>query len=492
MNNSGRKTATYILIDDRLRKEKNKKLNPDLRILSLAIISIVSLFTTGTSCMHRDDPLWQKNELDSPQPFAKLLLSSSPVPLVSNPSQLATDSPPEEQIASLSESRNPDYVSSIVIHNTGNRLPAQYLQKSIQSGWMVHFIISKNGDVYGPVSPGNIRYPATPHMDDTSIHISLEGSISEIVKNNSQFESLQNLTERIVRHYNIPLNNYDIDSRKGIFSHDHTKKRFGGFIELQRCKTDPIVKELLKRLGGKYYDEKEWANRYEFGWIYVLENPESLKKREEIDSGPGFTEAPVAQLKSVESDSEGKLPDERRLNYPDRGPIEVSCAVLHFTATSTMSEAIDILSTRRLSSQLMVDTDGRAYQIMDRLESKAAAASDTNDHCVQVEIVGKGMSSLMRYKQQQKKVVEIVKELSKKYSFPLNNHDVASFRGVFSHTQAKKKWGRSVYLTGKDYDPGEPYMKLILEMAGGIYYPEAEWAERQSENWAIMDREFQP
>lgn len=99
---------------------------------------------------------------------------------------------------------------------------------------------------------------------------------------------------------------------------------------------------------------------------------------------------------------------------------------------------------------------------------------------------------LLANQEQTKAVVRLVKELSEKYKIPLNNERIESLRGVYSHTQAKKKWGGSIYLDGKDFDPGESYMKEVLEQAGGTYYPEENWFDRQSENWILLFTDFQP
>jgi hypothetical protein len=66
--------------------------------------------------------------------------------------------------------------------------------------------------------------------------------------------------------------------------------------------------------------------------------------------------------------------------------------------------------------------------------------------------------------------VKLVKALSEKYNFTIQNYDIDSHSGVYSHGQAKKRWGRSVWLYGDDFDPGENFMKYVIETAGGTYY----------------------
>ena len=85
-----------------------------------------------------------------------------------------------------------------------------------------------------------------------------------------------------------------------------------------------------------------------------------------------------------------------------------------------------------------------------------------------------------------------MKELAEFYKVPLTNHKIQDLKGIYSHTQAKKKYGGSVALYGKDFDPGEPYMKKIIESIGGKYYPEPEWFERSSDDWTMLSADFQP
>jgi N-acetylmuramoyl-L-alanine amidase len=151
-----------------------------------------------------------------------------------------------------------------------------------------------------------------------------------------------------------------------------------------------------------------------------------------------------------------------------------------------------VLEARALNATFLVDKDGKAYQILDSLYELPSTAYGTNEKCVQMEIVGKDTEDLISNEVQIAKVLELTKELSIKFNFPLSNQRIESFHGVYSHTQAKKKFGGSIYLTGKDFDPGEAYMELILTKAGGTYFPEKDWYDRQGNNWVILDRKFQP
>lgn len=86
----------------------------------------------------------------------------------------------------------------------------------------------------------------------------------------------------------------------------------------------------------------------------------------------------------------------------------------------------------------MVDNNGKAYQLVDVLEDRAAAATGTNDNCIQIEIVAKDTEELLKQPDQIQTVKELVTELTSKYKIPLSNEKVEDLVGVFSHTQAKK------------------------------------------------------
>lgn len=166
--------------------------------------------------------------------------------------------------------------------------------------------------------------------------------------------------------------------------------------------------------------------------------------------------------------------------------------MLHYTAIPDYQKTLEVLEKRNLSATFLADKDGKVYQLLDSILDVAAAAAGTNSNCFQVEIVGKDTEMLLANREQTKAVVRLVKELSEKYKIPLTNERVESLRGVYSHTQAKKKWGGSIYLDGKDYDPGEPYMKEILDQVGGTFYPEENWFERRSDDWILLFTLFQP
>ncbi|WP_000794301.1 peptidoglycan recognition protein family protein [Leptospira interrogans] len=384
-------------------------------------------------------------------------------------------------------------VKSILLHHTYGLKAGEYLDKSKSSGWMVHFIVLENGSVYGVEEPSKILYKAAPGMDETTIHVSWEGNNDSILKNEVQLKSLVNLIETLSKKHSIPLNNYDITSKKGIFTHTQSKKKFGRFLDTGECGSEKVLSSVLLKLQGKFFSETEWKDRFDSGWVIRKEkftDPSGKKIVPTYNRGRGTTSAPIIELNSVEKTSDGKAPEEKRLRYNQRGSISPDCIVLHFTAIPDYQKTLEVLEKRNLSATFLADQDGKVYQLLDSILD--AAAAGTNSNCFQVEIVGKDTEMLLANQEQTKAVVRLVKELSEKYKIPLNNERIESLRGVYSHTQAKKKWGGSIYLDGKDFDPGEPYMKEVLEQAGGTYYPEENWFDRQSENWILLFTDFQP
>ncbi|WP_000794302.1 peptidoglycan recognition protein family protein [Leptospira interrogans] len=386
-------------------------------------------------------------------------------------------------------------VKSILLHHTYGLKAGEYLDKSKSSGWMVHFIVLENGSVYGVEEPSKILYKAAPGMDETTIHVSWEGNNDSILKNEVQLKSLVNLIETLSKKHSIPLNNYDITSKKGIFTHTQSKKKFGRFLDTGECGSEKVLSSVLLKLQGKFFSETEWKDRFDSGWVIRKEkftDPSGKKIVPTYNRGRGTTSAPIIELNSVEKTSDGKAPEEKRLRYNQRGSISPDCIVLHFTAIPDYQKTLEVLEKRNLSATFLADQDGKVYQPLDSILDAAAAAAGTNSNCFQVEIVGKDTEMLLANQEQTKAVVRLVKELSEKYKIPLNNERIESLRGVYSHTQAKKKWGGSIYLDGKDFDPGESYMKEVLEQAGGTYYPEENWFDRQSENWILLFTDFQP
>ena len=383
-------------------------------------------------------------------------------------------------------------ITSIILHHTNDKNKTEYLFHSLLSSFAVHLIISKEGELFGLSQPQLTVLRATPKMDDSSIHISLEGNEQEILKNSFQLKKTKELIKRISKVFNIQLNNKYINSQEGVFTQTQAKKKYGNFVDLSESGTEKIIKEILNDIGGYYYPEEEWYGRYEKDWVLRKEKKNNKTTELPFDRGRGITPSFKIEFTELEKDSNGYTPEEYRLKYRFKQKINPSCIVLHYTAIPSFKTSQDVLEARGLSATIMVDKDAKAYQILDFIDDQAQAASGTNQNCIQIEIVGRNTLDLLGNIKQTVKVANLVLELSKKFNIPLNNHKVEELKGIYSHTQAKKKWGGSIALEGKDFDPGEEYMKKIFLYINGKYYPEESWFERYSNDWVLLYAKFQP
>jgi N-acetylmuramoyl-L-alanine amidase len=432
--------------------------------------------------------------------FHFLLTSFSCISLDSKESYFQLNKPipyetinPKFDLVKKLDSRWSWSVSSIVIHNSDQLKLDDYIKKLHEKSWFVHIIVDTNGDIYGYDEPGRIRGKAVQNLDNGAIHVAYIGKDQELLNNPNQYKAFYKTIKYLSQRYGIRTNNRDVNSKKGIFTHTQAKKRYGKFHTLTECGGERVNSAILREIGGSYFPEIEWKDRGSNDWVLRMDTGKSTgEKRKTFEKGRGITPTPMAELKSVESVQGGLLPENYRIQYFNRGRISPSCVVLHFTALATFKESMIVLERRGLTATIMVDELGKAYQLLDSLNDYPSTAFGTNQKCVQIEIVGRGTEDLMKNEIQAKKVIELVKDLSSKFNFSIQNYKIDDFSGVYSHTQAKKKWGGSVHLSGKDFDPGEDYMKKIIQGAGGTFYPEENWFERNSMDWVILFYDFMP
>jgi N-acetylmuramoyl-L-alanine amidase len=438
---------------------------------NLPIYFLIGLTLTCQIISHKHT-IWDRDNLGYPKSYSELIST--------------------QYYGPIGKQRSYRNVTAIIIHTTKGLQLQEFLEKSWSNQWNVHILISQKGIVYGESIPENIEYPTAPGIDPSAIHIVLEGKVSSILSNSLQFRKTFQIVSSLRENFSIVPNNWDVGSRAGVFTHNQVKKKFGGFIDLKEYGEDQILEKLLSELGGQYFLENDWKDRFEKNWVLRKENIKSIKRKFQPNRGRGISDTPFVELKSIEQNKDGTSIDSHRIKYEFKEKINPTCLVLHYTAISTYFNSLAVLEGRGLNATFLVDTDGKAYQLLDNLNHLPATAFGTNEHCVQMEIVGKNTEELIKNEIQMNKVVELTQELSKLLQFPLSNKKIEEFSGVYSHTQAKKKMGGSIFLTADDFDPGEAYMKLILEKSGGTYFPEKDWFERQSNSWAILDRKFQP
>ncbi|MCZ8154896.1 MAG: N-acetylmuramoyl-L-alanine amidase [Leptospira sp.] len=388
--------------------------------------------------------------------------------------------------------RDPRTISAIVLHSSEKKKASDYILNSVKNDFMVHVFVDKTGRVFAETGFLKKTFLAAPGMDESSIHIAYEGTEDQLLNNPTQFQVTSKILASLASDLDIIKSNHDIIGKKGIFTHNQAKRRFGGFVDFSMCGGEKALKSLLLSIEGTFYEEEDWKDRYESGWVLKKESKQRLQASFNPTNGRGITQPGKVVLESIEKD-ENQLPvEEYRVKYTHRGVIKPSCIVLHYTAIPDYVNSLKTLENRNLTATLMVDKDGKAYQLVDTLEERAAAATGTNDNCIQIEIIARDTAELLAQTTQLDKVKSLVIDLTKKYKIPLTNEDITSFSGIFSHTQAKKRWGGSIFLNAKDFDPGEEYMELVINSIGGKYFPESKWKNRDSLEWAILSRNFQP
>lgn len=367
--------------------------------------------------------------------------------------------------------------TAVVVHLSKSSSLTETLRKMEQIEFAVHIAVDSDGKAYQLMDSLIDRGKATVNMDDVSIHILAIGkNESSIINNQKQMKKLSEIVKLICNKYKIPINNYDIAERNGVFSHYQCKFKFGGFIPLDKAINQEgakLLRDIIWNIHGKrknYYPEGSWKDRDKNDWVFTYRTPKSTIKTKKSNAGKGLTKTPKAELKSVEQDKNGYIIESKRIKYEYKKDIEIKGVVLHYTLASNIASTLDWFNHVTSCSHIIVDKKGKAYQILDKLTHRAAAAHGTNDECIQIEIVGLGEDDLLENEQQKKKVMEVVKEIAEKYNIPTNNFDITKKAGIFSHGQAKKKWGHSQLMYGIDFDPGERYMKEIIEGIGGTYY----------------------
>jgi N-acetylmuramoyl-L-alanine amidase len=398
----------------------------------------------------------------------------------------------EDYLKQISGRERANPISSLILHHTDNKSKEEYIKESLSSGFMVHFIVGRDAKYYGWNRNPYLALKAVPKMDDFSLHISIEGTEDSILLNKQQLAATGKLLKKISTDLDIPFSNQNINSKAGVFTHIQAKKKFGNFVDLKECGSEKILKEIFSSYGGSYFSEENWEGRFERDWILRREKKNKEIPEPDFDRGRGITQQTKVELKELEKDEQGFTPENFRLKYVFKQKIKPECIVLHYTAIPSFAASQETLERRKLMASIMVDKDGKAYQLLDALDDMAQAATGTNQNCIQIEIVGRNMEELLANERQTQKVTRLVKELADTFNVPLNNHKIEDLKGIYSHTQAKKKYGGSIALYGKDFDPGEPYMKKIIESIGGNYFPEKDWYERKSDDWIMLEADFQP
>ena len=128
----------------------------------------------------------------------------------------------------------------------------------------------------------------------------------------------------------------------------------------------------------------------------------------------------------------------------DNRKAEIEFIILHYTETSNLSTAIELLTDniRKVSSHYLIDTNGKIYNLV--CESKRAwhagvsnwnQMSDINSRSIGIEIVNSGEKKFAGYPSSQiSSLVNLIKYLMKKYEISIFNilghSDIAPLRKI--------------------------------------------------------------
>jgi len=142
--------------------------------------------------------------------------------------------------------------------------------------------------------------------------------------------------------------------------------------------------------------------------------------------------------------------------------------VLHYTDTDGFNSALNYMESKELFVQIMIDKDGKAYQLTDKLNEISAGATGANSWAINIEIVGHKndlLNSARNKDIQFQSVVKTVKFLVKKYDIPVRDFPPEDrnqqWAGIFSHQLVDSlhpRGGRR----GK-VDPGADYMRAVMQ-----------------------------
>jgi N-acetyl-anhydromuramyl-L-alanine amidase AmpD len=162
-----------------------------------------------------------------------------------------------------------------------------------------------------------------------------------------------------------------------------------------------------------------------------------------------------------------------RLSYVPEEIIEPTGIIIHCTEINSLQASLKIMEQRRVSCQFMIDLDGTIYQLMTPINRMAHGCYGGNRWGINIELVGTEKLILEKAQQDQKQIEALVRLLhyvGEKFHIPLSNAQEGQqenhrWRGIFSHQQVNDYHPLSLARSKrpKKIDPGEEYMKLVLE-----------------------------
>jgi len=163
--------------------------------------------------------------------------------------------------------------TAIVLHVTSGRNLPQTIAGLEGRNAAVHFLVDEAGKAYQAMDSLEQQGRAARGLDDVAIHVAIVGKGDrDLLENKAQLRKVVELLRALVYRYDIPVHNYDVTGRQGIFAHAQAIKRYGGLIPNDPLHPgEEVMRAVLAALGGTYFDEKDWKDRHEPGWVFVLE-----------------------------------------------------------------------------------------------------------------------------------------------------------------------------------------------------------------------------
>lgn len=156
-----------------------------------------------------------------------------------------------------------------------------------------------------------------------------------------------------------------------------------------------------------------------------------------------------------------------------KGKMTVSGVVLHWTAGDSVESAINAMTSRHSFVHLIIDKDGKVYQLLPLDVQVGSGSGDGNTFAIGIEIVSTASNSIDANEQallnnttQYNAVIKTVKYLIDTYKIPNvkgNTQNLKDKRGIFGHLQTQGPWSKGFVkgCKGRKSDPGKTYLNKV-------------------------------
>ena len=162
----------------------------------------------------------------------------------------------------------------------------------------------------------------------------------------------------------------------------------------------------------------------------------------------------------------------------------ISSLLLHHTDSKSKEEYLRDSIASGYAVHFIVGKDAKYYGWSSSLNLTVKAVPKMDDFSLHISIEGKE-DSILQNKKQLEATGKLLKKLSTDLDIPFSNQNINSNSGIFTHIQAKKKYGNFVDLSECG---SEKILKEILRSFEGKYFSEENWEGRFERDW-ILRRE---